>query len=182
MFDNLLLYKEMKEKCPKELKASQKEAYKALLSGQNIFLTGYAGSGKTFLIKLFVRNMRQFLKIAMTSTTGTSALLINGTTLHSYLGIGYGEQTVEILYKKITKFNWLVKRWRELNCLIIDEISMLKPELFDKLEELARLIRKNEKIFGGIQLILSGDFCQLPAIGTSFFCFDYLLLLYFWKA
>tara|TARA_Y100000389_G_scaffold201520_1_gene244424 strand:- start:3654 stop:4964 length:1311 start_codon:yes stop_codon:yes gene_type:complete len=170
--DILELYKEMKNDIPKELKKSQIPAYKAMISGKNIFLTGSAGSGKTFLIKLFVKSFKNFIKIAVTSTTGTSALLINGTTLHSYLGIGFGDSSVEVLYEKIVKFGWLVKRWNELNCLIIDEISMLKPELFDKLEELARLIRKNDKIFGGIQLILSGDFCQLPAIGTSYFCFE----------
>jgi ATP-dependent DNA helicase PIF1 len=170
--ESIELYKNMKKTIPKELTKSQLQAYNAMISGKNIFLTGSAGSGKTYLIKLFVKNFKNFIKIAVTSTTGTSALLINGTTLHSFLGIGYGDGTVEVLYNKITKFNWLVKRWNELNCLIIDEISMLKPELFDKLEELARLIRKNDKFFGGIQLILSGDFCQLPAIGTSYFCFE----------
>lgn len=172
LFNTLDIYNDMKNDIPKELKKSQINAYKHMISGKNIFLTGSAGSGKTYLINLFVKKFKNIFKIAVTSTTGTSALLINGTTLHSYLGIGYGDTSVDILYNKITKFNWLVKRWNELYCLIIDEISMLKPELFDKIEELARLIRKNDNFFGGIQIIVSGDFCQLPAIGTSHFCFE----------
>ena len=143
LFNTLDIYNDMKNDIPKELKKSQINAYKHMISGKNIFLTGSAGSGKTYLINLFVKKFKNIFKIAVTSTTGTSALLINGTTLHSYLGIGYGDTSVDILYNKITKFNWLVKRWNELYCLIIDEISMLKPELFDKIEELARLIRKN---------------------------------------
>jgi ATP-dependent DNA helicase PIF1 len=171
-FETIELFKKMSSTIPKELKNSQIPAYKAMIKGKNVFLTGSAGSGKTYLIKLFVQNFKNYIKIGVTSTTGTSALLINGTTLHSYLGIGFGDAEIEILYKKIIKFGWLVKRWKELYCLIIDEISMLKPELFDKLEELARIIRGNDKYFGGIQLIVSGDFCQLPPIGTSYFCFE----------
>jgi ATP-dependent DNA helicase PIF1 len=172
IFESLDLFKKMSSVTPVELKTSQIPAYKAMVKGKNVFLTGSAGSGKTYLIKLFVKKFSNLIKIAVTSTTGTSALLINGTTLHSYLGIGFGDANIEILFNKITKFKWLINRWTELYCLIIDEISMLKPELFDKLEELARLIRGNDKYFGGIQLIVSGDFCQLPPIGTSYFCFE----------
>ena len=114
-----------------------------------------------------------YKNIAVTSTTGTSALLINGTTIHSFLGIGLGKASVDILYLNIIKKPYIAKRWRDLNVLIIDEISMLDPELFDKLEQLARSIRKNNLHFGGIQLILSGDFLQLPNVSDpDSFCFE----------
>ena len=155
-----------------ELTKNQEKAYSYMVNRKNIFITGPAGVGKTAVIKSFMRNYQTSREIAVTSTTGTSALLINGTTIHSYLGIGYGNQTIEYLVKKIYGWNWLYKRWISVECLFIDEISMLDPELFDKIEEIARIVRKNEKPFGGIQLVLSGDFLQLPCVGTSSFCFE----------
>jgi ATP-dependent DNA helicase PIF1 len=98
--------------------------------------------------------------------------LIGGTTLHSYLGIGLGTGDVEFLYMKIKNRPIILKRWLDLDILIIDEISMLSPDLFDKLEALARVIRKNDLPFGDIQLILTGDFLQLPCINSKKFCFE----------
>ena len=149
------------------LTEAQKHAFDCMSNKKNVFLTCRAGGGKSFLIKLF-RDMFQFDKtIAMTSTTGTSALLIGGTTIHSYLGIGLGDDDVDTLKLKITRNKFIFNRWLMLDVLIIDEISMLTPELFDKLELLARLIRGKKKPFGGIQLILTGDGLQLPCIGSE---------------
>jgi ATP-dependent DNA helicase PIF1 len=157
-----------------ELKLNPKQttAFNYMVQGKNIFLTGPGGTGKSALIKLFKKLYNHSKLIAMTSTTGTSALLLNGTTLHSYLGIGMGTDSIEKIVDKITKWKWLNDRWCNLQCLIIDEISMLDPDLFDKLEHIARIIRKNSIVFGGIQLILSGDFLQLPCVGTEKFCFQ----------
>jgi ATP-dependent DNA helicase PIF1 len=111
--------------------------------------------------------------IAKTATTGTAAILLNGTTLYSYLGIGTGELSVDMLIREIKKKKHILKRWTDLDVLIIDEISMLSPELFDKLELTARSLRQNTRPFGGIQLILTGDFLQLPNISQKdMFCFD----------
>lgn len=154
------------------LKNKQKKAYELLCKGENVFLTGPAGTGKTSVIKMFMNAQSQYREIVITSTTGTSALLLGGTTLHSYLGIGYGNGSVESLVEKICGWGWLRKRWISLDCLIIDEISMLSPDLFDKLEEIARQIRHNEEPFGGIQIVLSGDFLQLPCVGVNSFCFE----------
>lgn len=155
-----------------KLNSKQNYAYSLMTQGKNIFLTGPGGVGKTALVKLFTKLYSSSKIIAVTSTTGTSALLINGTTIHSYLGIGFGTSSVEKILSKIKSMPWLKKRWLKLECLIIDEISMMSPDLFDKLEEIARIIRKSKLPFGGIQLILSGDFCQLPVVGSDKFCFE----------
>ena len=150
----------------------QKTAYDLMVSGANLFLTGPAGTGKTLLIKKFKERNYKYKKIAITSTTGTSALLINGTTLHSYLGIGLGTDNYENMFKRIYTKKWLRVRWEELDVLVIDEVSMLHPTLFDILEKIAREIRKNILPFGGIQLILAGDLCQLPCVGVDEFCIN----------
>jgi ATP-dependent DNA helicase PIF1 len=154
------------------LTKEQELALKYITNDENILLTGPAGTGKTALIKYFVKMQGMYRTIATTSTTGTSAILIGGTTLHSYLGILLGTGTVENLYDRISGSKLYTNRWTKLETLIIDEVSMLHPQLLDKLEELARKLRRNEHAFGGIQLVLSGDFLQLPCIGTDKFCFQ----------
>ena len=150
----------------------QKRAYDLLSEGKSIFLTGAGGSGKSAVVKVFVKNFMKKMSIAVTSTTGTSALLVNGTTLHSYLGIGMGKGSAESLIQKIFSMKWLSDRWKNVDCLVIDEISMLDPDLFDKLEYIARVVRRDQRPFGGIQIVASGDFCQLPCVGTDKFCFE----------
>lgn len=152
------------------MKDKQTMALNLLNKGENLFLTGPGGVGKTAVLKAFAS--QTIKKLAITSTTGTSALLLNGTTVHSFLGIGLGKEKVSILVDRIIKSAYLKNRWCQLECLIIDEISMMHPDLFDKIEQLARTIRKSDVPFGGIQLVLSGDFLQLPCIGTMNFCFE----------
>lgn len=155
-----------------KLSEKQKDALNKVIKGYNVFLTGAGGVGKSLIVKLFYDEYKDCKSIGITSTTGTSAILIGGTTLHSFLGIGLGKDSAESLYLKIKKKAYMFKRWRDLDTLIIDEISMLSPHLFDKLELLARKLRYNELPFGGIQLILTGDFLQLPCIETDEFCFE----------
>lgn len=160
-----------------ELTDKQSYAFDSLKNGHNVFLTGPAGSGKTYLLKIFIEwfiNYRQNdnEKIYITSTTGLSALLIDGMTINRYSGIGTGDKSVEDYFKKIMKMTHIKKRWLSTKVLIIDEISMMNPDTFDKLEILAQKIRKNNAPFGGIQVILSGDFLQLPPINCQNFCFD----------
>ena len=157
------------------LNDKQQEAYDLIISGYNIFITGAGGVGKSAIIKLVSEYFKSLnKKIGITSTTGISAILIGGSTLHSFLGIGLGNDSTESIITYILKNPTIRKRWLELEVLIIDEISMLSPELFDKLELIARTIRCSSKCFGGIQIILSGDFCQLPCISKNnniIFCF-----------
>ena len=156
------------------LTTKQKEALRHMKSGKNIFLTGPAGTGKTFILKNFIDWYKETKetensKIYITSTTGLSSLLIDGMTIHRYAGIGIGDKDINTYYKKIMKMKSLKKRWLSTSVLVIDEISMMNPDLFDKLEALARKIRLNDKPFGGIQLILSGDFLQIPPVNSNDF-------------
>lgn len=143
------------------------------LDGNHRFVLGnFIVTHNTSVIKMFVKEYHLSRQIAVTSTTGTSALLLNGTTIHSYLGIGFGKESVDALVRKICGWGWIYKRWINLECLLIDEISMLDPNLFDKIEEIARIIRNDKRPFGGVQLVISGDFLQLPCVGTNNFCFN----------
>lgn len=157
-----------------KLNEMQLKAYNAVISRKNIFITGIAGTGKSAVIKKIKHDMEIIHKInvAITSTTGISANLINGTTLHSYLGIQLGTGSFKKLYKMISTNKKINNRWRRLEVLIIDEVSMLSIKLFEKLERLARAIRCNEQVFGGIQIVLTGDFCQLPPVGEQQFIFE----------
>lgn len=151
------------------LNRKQNYALNLMNRGQNLFLTGSAGTGKSHVIQEFIKQKSRLSSIALTSTTGISALIIGGKTIHSWAGVGLGEGNV---LKRVMAKKPIVYRWKMIKTLIIDEISMLSPELFDKLEEIARVIRKSKEPFGGIQLILVGDFCQLPVVKSKSFCFE----------
>lgn len=152
--------------------AKQREAFDAMVEGRNVLLTGSAGTGKSNLITTFYDLYKDSRHIGITSMTGTSAILLNGTTLHSFTGIGLGTAPTDTLIMKIQKSPFLTKRWRTLDTLIIDEISMLTPTLLEKLENIAQVIRMNNEPFGGVQLILSADFLQLPCVESEQFCFE----------
>lgn len=156
------------------LNGLQQQAYDYIISGKNIFLTGAGGCGKSLIIKMAKNELvKKYLKnVAITSTTGVSANIIGGVTLHSYLGIKLGTGSYKKLYKMIIGNNKILARWKRTDVLIIDEVSMLSIELFEKLERLAREIRKNDKPFGGISLVCTGDFLQLPPINNDRLMFE----------
>lgn len=155
-----------------KLNEEQKKVISLLKSGKNVFVSGSGGTGKTYLIKYFVEHYKNVKNIGLTSTTGISAGTIGGTTINSFLGIGLGKSTSMKLAKKIIDNGFLEKRVTTLDVLIIDEISMMNYALFQKIEEVFRIVRKNRKSFGGVQLLLSGDFLQLPAVKCEYYCFE----------
>lgn len=154
-----------------EFNKQQLCAIQSVASGKNVFITGQGGVGKSEIIKHITKEFEANNKqVAVTSLTGISALAIGGTTVHSWSGIGLGERDVRILISKAKNKS---KEWRETNLLIIDEISMLSAELFEKLDNIGRHIRRNARLpFGGLQILLCGDFCQLPPVKQTTFCFE----------
>ena len=148
----------------------QKRAVDLVLNKRNVFLTGGGGTGKSrvleYIIDIFKDKYKDELKtfVGITSTTGSSALLIGGTTIHSFSGLGVSKEDDEQYIQRISKRRYIIKRFKTLKTLIIDEISMLTPRTFRMIYRLSQIIRKNNSPFGGIQVILSGDFCQLGPI------------------
>ena len=159
------------------LNSKQNEAFKAMKNGFNIFITGPGGSGKSHVINFFVEYYKNNYeddenKLYVTSSTGLSSLLINGITINQYSGIGIGDKEIDYYVKKISKNKKTRERWRKTKILIIDEVSMISSDIFEKLDIIGQKIRKNGKPFGGIQIILSGDFLQLPPVKANEFCFE----------
>jgi ATP-dependent DNA helicase PIF1 len=152
----------------KSFTRGQEDAVRCVESGKNTLLIGPGGVGKSAVVH-YLRERLANRNVAYCSTTGVSALLLGGQTLHSCLGIGLGNGTVQTLYKKLFTNKPAMLRWQKMEILVIDEISMLTGQLFDKLEQLACLIRKTSifEPFGGIQLVLLGDFLQLPPVNEN---------------
>lgn len=155
------------------LNDDQLQAYEIIMSGINTFITGAGGCGKSFLVKVLIEKFEAMGKIVgVTSTTGISALPLRGKTIHSWAGIGLGDKDALELLKKVRRNSKAKKNWLISSVLIIDEISMMPPDLFTKLEFIGRAIRGNQLPFGGIQILVSGDMAQLPPVKTDSYCFN----------
>ncbi|CAD1471384.1 unnamed protein product, partial [Heterotrigona itama] len=132
-----------------------------------------SGTGKSFLLKKIIAALPPDVTVA-TASTGVAACHIGGITLHQFAGIGLGTANLDRCCQMASR-NSSATAWRKTKHLIIDEISMVDGDYFDKIEAVARHIRKNERPFGGIQLILCGDFFQLPPVSKenkAKFCFQ----------
>jgi ATP-dependent DNA helicase PIF1 len=149
----------------------QAHAFELVTSGKNVFITGSAGTGKSFTIEKIKQWCNSSdIKIGITSSTGISAINIQGKTLHSFLGIGIAKQTALTLYMRAKKYKSLILKLQTLKVLVIDEISMISAELFEKVSEYLQLVRKISSPFGGLQLVICGDLFQLPPVNGEF-CF-----------
>jgi len=161
-----------------ELSKEQQISFDKYVKGYNIFITGPGGSGKSALIRKIKEHCKKSIQVC--ALTGCAAVLLNckAKTLHSWSGVGLGNGTIDQNIKKIQGSRYKKQIWQNTDVLIVDEVSMLSLKLFDMLNEIGKAIRKNQRPFGGIQLIFSGDFYQLPPIksnddpDTQRFCFE----------
>jgi ATP-dependent DNA helicase PIF1 len=138
---------------------------------ESLFFTGPAGTGKSFLLQRIISSLRLYHgeeDIAITATTGIAAEKIGGVTLNSFAGIRLGDSPIEDMIRMVKYSEQARKRWRVIKYLLIDEVSMLSGELFDKLELISRIMRDNSQVFGGLTLIMSGDFFQLSPISGKY--------------
>lgn len=143
------------------------EILEAIENGKNILLIGSGGTGKSLCLRVICKIMEEDHNyiVGMTATTGIAALNIKGSTLHRWAGLGLATGPIERLVLKVSDDPEVVKRIKECKILIIDEISMLGYELIEKIDWVFKIIRNNEEVpFGGIQVIFSGDFLQLPPV------------------
>ena len=143
----------------------QKQALSVMLSGQSVFLTGAPGAGKTYVLNEFVRRAtRQHKIVAVTASTGIAATHIGGTTIHSWSGLGIRDSLNDWDRERLLATDRLVKRYNATDILVIDEVSMLHGARLDLVNEVCKLLRKNDAPFGGLQVILVGDLFQLPPV------------------
>ncbi len=144
---------------------TQEQALTILKTGTNVFLTGEPGSGKTHTVNSFVASLRaRGIEPAVTASTGIAATHIGGMTIHSWAGIGIKRKLDRHDLARIAANKGITGRVRRATVLIIDEVSMLSPETLGMVDAVCRMVRGNLDPFGGIQVVLVGDFFQLPPI------------------
>ena len=144
----------------------QATALDILKTGKNVFLTGSAGAGKTYTINQYLHYLRaRDVAVAVTASTGIAATHMNGMTIHSWAGIGISNELTAKDIARIKKRTVVVERIERTKVLVIDEISMLHRQQFELINQVLQAIKENTLPFGGIQLLVAGDFFQLPPIG-----------------
>jgi hypothetical protein len=147
---------------------TQNTALNILKSGENCFLTGSAGTGKTYLLNQYISYLTERkINPVVTAPTGIAASHLNGQTIHSYFAIGIRDSIDNSFLKSLSAKKHIVKRFEALRVLIIDEISMVSPELFAMIDEILRAFKEPFAPFGGVQVIVCGDFFQLPPVSRE---------------
>lgn len=144
----------------------QKQALEILKTGRNVFVTGAAGSGKTHLVNEYIKYLKEYdVDIGITASTGIAATHMGGVTIHSWAGIGITAFLTEEDLAGMKEKSYLVKRFEKVKVLIIDEVSMLHHFRLDLVDQVLRTMKdKSNDPFGGVQVILCGDFFQLPPV------------------
>ena len=144
---------------------TQQEAFEVFKLGYNVYLTGSAGSGKTFLLNKYINYLKnKDVGVGITASTGIAATHMNGRTIHSWAGIGIKDELTRDHMEKLLRNTKFRIRFLATKVLIIDEVSMLHSFRLDMVDIVCRAFKKNELPFGGLQVILSGDFFQLPPV------------------
>lgn len=144
---------------------TQKEALDILKMGKSVYLTGAAGSGKTYLLNQYIAFLREHrIPVGITASTGIAATHMGGVTIHSWSGIGIQDALSERDLADLTKRAYLRSRFAKTKVLIIDEISMLHSYRLDMVDLILRTFRNSDEPFGGMQIVMCGDFFQLPPV------------------
>ena len=144
----------------------QSLALEVMMSGQSVLLTGPAGSGKTYALNEFIRRAKKSGKhVSVTATTGLAATHLNGSTIHAWSGMGIHDELPKNFFDHLSKARR--ETIEKTNVLIIDEISMLHDYRLEMVNEIAKKVRGNDAPFGGMQVILCGDFFQLPPVNRT---------------
>jgi len=164
-----------------QLSKEQNYALEKFSRGENLFITGPGGTGKTKLINHLVEYSKKTRKnLQVCALTGCAAVLLNcnARTIHSWSGIRLGRGEKDKIIQTALKNRNTVSAWKKIQVLIVDEISMMSKKIFEILNEMGKIIRRSPLPFGGIQIIFTGDFFQLPPVGTEgepdtdAFCFE----------
>lgn len=146
---------------------TQDTALKILKIGANVFLTGEPGSGKTHTVNKYVSYLRSHnIEVAITASTGIAATHIGGMTIHSWSGVGIKRSLSRYDLDKIASTEYIARRIKRTKVLIIDEISMIDANMFDMVDAVCREVKQNREPFGGIQVVVVGDFFQLPPVAS----------------
>ncbi|MBM1104773.1 AAA family ATPase [Aurantibacter crassamenti] len=144
----------------------QDKALALLKSGKNVFLTGSAGTGKTYVLNQYISYLKERkVPVAITASTGIAATHMNGMTIHSWAGFGIKDRLSRANLVTMRTKKYLKKHLEESMILIIDEISMLHKKQLDMVDQVLCFFKEDDRPFGGIQVIVCGDFFQLPPIG-----------------
>src|SRR5690554_3920808 len=145
----------------------QDNALAIMKSGQNVFLTGSAGTGKSYVLNKYIEYLKiRKVPVAVTASTGIAATHMNGMTIHSWSGIGVKEKLSKANLLTMKTKQYLKKGIDRTRVLIVDEISMLHANQLNLVNQVLKFFKDNEEPFGGIQVVFSGDFFQLPPIGN----------------
>lgn len=148
----------------------QTEALDILKMGKNVFLTGPAGSGKTYVLNQYIAFLKEKkIPVGVTASTGIAATHLNGITIHSWSGLGVKDNLSDSEIEKLLTKSYLKKKFKYTQVLIIDEISMLQNFQLDTIDRICRAFKQSSAPFGGMQVVLCGDFFQLPPISKGNF-------------
>jgi ATP-dependent exoDNAse (exonuclease V) alpha subunit len=141
-----------------------------LKSGKNVFMTGSAGTGKTYLLRQYIQYLKERrIHPTVVAPTGIAASHLKGQTIHSFFALGIRDTVVDNGYVEfLLEKSYLKSRFSKLKVLIIDEVSMVSPEIFSSMDKVLRAFKNNPEPFGGVQVVISGDFFQLPPVSREF--------------